>query len=131
MIQKDYVLRQIQQLVQVMAYVLQLKREGKQEEVRAEIDHALQETLGTRMKDLLELGKSELITLCSPNGEFSADMALVLAELLEEEGKMSDISEESTIAQKCFQRALELYEAMVSFGEAVPIDVHDRITRLR
>ena len=130
MIQKDFVLRQIQQLLQVMAHVLQLKREGRQVEAQTEIDNVFLETFGQGINELLELEASALTALCTSSGTLNADMVLVFAELFEEEGEMRHAIGETAIARKCFQKGLELYEAMVASGAAVPIDVYDRITRL-
>lgn len=131
MIQKDFVLRQIQQLVQVLVQVIQRKDEGREAEALALLDQSLLESLDMKIDDLLVLEKPALLALCSSEGRLSADLALVLAELLEERGYMLEKSEPTATAQQCFRRALDLYEAIVATATAVPIDVYERISRLK
>ncbi|MFK7845665.1 MAG: hypothetical protein AB8G77_10215 [Rhodothermales bacterium] len=135
MIQKDFVLRQIQQLVQVMARVLQLKTEGFFEEAADELDIALNETLDTSVKELLTMTEEEILLLCTRDGQLNADIALVLAELLEETDELAvdhalSFENEQHNQEKGARGALFLYKALVSSGKAVPFDIYDRISRL-
>ena len=129
MIQRDFVLRQIQQLVQVLTRVLKLKHEGQGEEVFSVIDTAFQETLGLGVKDLATLPAADLLSLCSENGTLHAQKALVVAELIEATFEEEAIGETGMAGR--MQAALSLYEALIASGEAVPFDIYDRIAHLK
>ena len=131
MIQKDFVLRQIQQLVQVLVQVIQRKDEGREAEALALLGQSLLESLDMQIDDLLDLDKPGLLALCSSEGRLNADLALVMAELLEESGYLLEKREPNATAQECFRKALDLYEAIVATASAVPIDVYERISRLK
>ncbi|MEM8488459.1 MAG: hypothetical protein AAF564_23120 [Bacteroidota bacterium] len=128
MIQRDFILRQIQQLVQVLTRVLKLKQDGQTTEVAAVVDTALQETMGMGLGDLAALPADDLLALCSENGQLHADKAFVVAELLE--ASFIDGVAEDAPANP-LKAALLLYEALVASGEAVPFDIYDRIAYLK
>lgn len=116
-----------------MARVLQLKTEGLIEEAANELGAALRETLDTSVEELHEMSGEEALLLCSRNGQLNADMALVLAELLEETDELSseelvDNGQESQ--DKGAHVALFLYKTLASSGKTVPFDIYDRISRL-
>lgn len=129
MIQRDFVLRQIQQLVQVLARVLKLREDGQTIEVSDVLNTALVETLGLEVREIASLPASELLTLCSENGKLHPEKALVIAELLEV-SLSADVQQAQENARRS-AAALSLYEALVASGEAVPFDIYDRIAALK
>lgn len=130
MIQRDFVLRQIQQLVQALAYVLQLKSVGKTEEAIEAVDNGLRETFGDRMVAFQDLSADELLKWCSTEGALNADLAFAVAEMLEEKGNLLADGPPSK-AQHYYQLSLSLYEKLTASGSAVPFDIYERIERLR
>jgi len=119
-IEKDYILRQVHQLVQALAAVLFNKNAGRQE---LAADHLTQELRLVFEQDLNQLGRmsrEEIIGLCSPGGIWSADLALALADLLREDD-----------APESHERAGWLYDAALESGDLVPLDIHQRIEALR
>ncbi len=133
MIQRDFILRQIQQLVQVLTRVLKLKQEGHPSEVVALVNTGLQETLGMGVQDLASLPPEDLLALCSDNGRLHADKTLVVAELLEAAFDGDAILAKAPGHEPAnpLKAALYLYEALVGAGEAVPFDIYDRISYLK
>ncbi len=129
MIQRDFVLRQIQQLVQVLTRVLKLKHEGLGEDVFSVVDTALQDTLGMGVKDITDLPGPDVVALCKENGQLHAQKALVVAELIEATFDEDAIGQ--TVLVGRMQSVLALYEALVNSGEAVPFDIYDRIAHLK
>lgn len=129
MIQRDFVLRQIQQLVQVLTRVLKLREDGQTTEMAAVLDTALVETLGVDAQALSSLPVDELHALCSEHGKLHPEKALVVAELLEV--SLTDDEQDAEAVGGRRAAALSLYQALVASGEAVPFDIYDRIAALK
>ncbi len=119
MIQKDIILRQVQQLAQALAMVLFNKKERRPELAENHITQALRGVFGRDRADLLIMTKDELVEMCSPGNVYSPDLALALADLLREDGE-----------PEARERAGWLYRAALESGELVPLDIHERITNL-
>jgi len=119
MITRDYVMRQVHQLVQALAQVLFHRREESGEMVQAILEGAVMDVTGLSLERIRNLDRDGLMTLCSPDGTLSGELAVSLADLLRED------TDERTLV-----RARWLYEAALATGSVVPADVHDRIAAL-
>lgn len=120
MIERDYVLRQIQQLIHVLQQVLLHRREGSAARVQEVLAEGLERGLGVELAQLRRLPRGELLTLCGSGEPFFGEKAVTVADLLRE-----DDTPEGR------ERALWLYEAALASGDAVPLDIHQRIGALR
>ena len=120
MIQRDFILRQVHQLAQVLAEVLFRARAGQHEEAQAALADGLASALGVELADVVAMPQEEISLLCAPGGALSGELALALADLL----RASD-------AEGAPRRALWLFEAALDSGAAVPVDIYDTIDRLR
>lgn len=130
MITRDFILRQIQQLVAVLSRVLLLRGTGQNEAIIAEIRLGLSNTeLSTALLDDIE--KEALIGLCSTSNGFSFEKALALADLLREKG-FSERELELDNWYYSLLHALWLYERINSLPNAIkPLDIEHRIESLR
>jgi len=120
MIERDFVLRQIHQLVQVLQAVLFYRRTQEHDRAQEALAEGLAQALGTELVLVRGLAREEVLALCTAGGVFSGEKAVAVADLLRED---------RTSAGR--QRALWLYEAALTAGSAVPFDVHERIAALR
>ena len=120
MITRDFLLRQIHQLVQALAVVLFHKRAEQYDQAQEALTEAVEQTLGLSLERLRQLPRNDLLALCSTGDALSSEKAVALADLLRED---------ETAAGRA--RALWLYEAALEAGGAVPFDVHERIAALR
>jgi hypothetical protein len=120
MIERDFLMRQIHQLVQVLAQVLARKRSDQPVEAQALLEEGLEESLGSPIERIRVLERNELRKLCAFQGEFSGDRAVAVADLLKEDG---------TTAGR--ERALWLYEDALAAGGILPHDILERIEALR
>lgn len=120
MIQRDILLRQVQQLAQILAQVLFHKKEEQVEEAQALIAQGLVEMLGLDVDDLRTRSRDELQALFSDGSRLVEATAIAVADLLRED---------ATEAGR--RRALWLYELALHEGATVPYDVVDRIDALR
>lgn len=119
MITRDFILRQVRQLAQVLAAVLFHKRDRNLEAARAALAEGLETATGTTLDGLCRLDRPDVLALCTEDGTFSVEYATALAELLAED--------EDPAAWK---RAAWLYEAARDAGGPVPFDVDMRIALL-
>ncbi|MEM1127719.1 MAG: hypothetical protein AAGI71_13790 [Bacteroidota bacterium] len=120
MIQRDYILRQVQQLAQVLAQVLFHKRAAQTVEAEQALTEGLEEALGMNLEDVRGLSRQELLALCRPGRTLAGEMSVAVADLLRED---------EVAAGR--ERARWLYEAALANRAVVPFDVHDRIEALR
>ena len=117
-IERDFLLRQIQQAIGVLAQVLLQKRDGSPE-WRASLAAGVQLITGTDPARLAVLGREAVMDLAKDEGEVSPEKAVALADLLRE-------SESGALKT----RAAWLYRAAMEAGGPVPLDVLDRIAAL-
>ena len=135
MFSRDTILRQIQQLVQVLARVLFHKSMHAYDEARREIDEALNDLLGLDATGLDALDRIALLARCREMGGWSGEKALALADLLNERGQLALLEQGEAgrvEAQRWFQHAHALYAEVLSTPDtALPHDIHDRIEALK
>ncbi len=120
MIERDYLLRQIHQLIAVLTQVLLHKREEMPDAAQAVLAEGLENALGRPLAALRTLSRAEMRALCTEGDVFNSAKAVVLADLLREDR-----------AAEGRARALWLYEEALHSGAAVPLDVHARMDALR
>lgn len=123
MIQRDFLLRQIQQAIQVLAQVLLQKRDGTPE-AQATLAEALRQVAGADPAGLAALSREATRDLATDEGTFSPDLAVALADLLRE------AEDPTPHAPALHVRARWLYEDALEAGGPVPYDVMDRIAAL-
>ena len=119
MIEKDFILREVQQLANVLAQVLFRRQLEQKEQVQEVLAEGLEDVLGMSLDTLRGLPRRELVALFAPGGVLSGEKAVAVADLLRE-----DASVEGRM------RARWLYERVLQAGQAVPFDVHERIAAL-
>ncbi|PAP79137.1 hypothetical protein B1759_12325 [Rubrivirga sp. SAORIC476] len=119
MIERDFLLRQVHQLAQVLAAVIGRRGEGDHVEAEEALAEGLQSTLGVRLDRLRAMSRPEVTALVSEDGAVSAEKAVALADVLSE-----DAEAEGRV------RARWLYEAALAVGGPVPFDVQARLDAL-
>lgn len=118
MIERDFLLRQIQQAIQVLAQVLLQKRDGTPE-WRASLADGIRLVTGADPSRLAALSHEEVLGLARDEEAFSPEKAVALADLFRE-------ADERALRV----RARWLYEAAYEAGGPVPHDVLERIAAL-
>jgi hypothetical protein len=119
-ITRDYLLRQVQQLVQVLAAVLLHKRDRELDAARAALAEGVEAATGLPLATLRTLPRADLLDRCTHGGALAVEYAVALAELLAEDDDPG-----------AWRRAAWLYEAARAAGGPVPFDVDTRIALLR
>ncbi|MEM8559698.1 MAG: hypothetical protein AAGG50_17900 [Bacteroidota bacterium] len=120
MFQQDFIVRQVQQLAQVLAQVLFHKRAGEEVEAQDALANGLVAALDLELTTLRTLDRDDLMARFAPAGALSVDTAVALAEVLQEDTE-----------QAGRRRALWLYEAALASGAPVPFGIRERISVLR
>jgi len=120
MITRDFILRQIHQLVQALAQVLLHRQAGARDEALEVLETSIQEVTGVGLDRLRGMNREELIALCGTGDQFSAEKAAAMADLLHEDEDLEGR-----------RRSLWLYEAALEAGAPLPLDVFDRMASLR
>lgn len=129
MITRDFILRQIQQLVQVLARVMMLRSARQEETALQEIDRALSEISG--MDVLLHPGlhREDVLATCGTGNDFNPEKALVLADVLVEK---AELLREEEGRRQYLQYAQWLFQGVLSNeSTAIPLDIYDRMTWIK
>jgi len=110
MFTRDFVMRQIQQLSQVLALVLMKKRLKQPEEAREVISQGMNDALESDLDQILLLNREDTIDLCKKNGHFVSDLAVSIADLLKEDG-----------SGEALERSAWLYKEALTHGGTLPL----------
>ena len=120
MITRDFVLRQVQQMVAALSRVM-LKREAMEYHMAQDIlSQTIREITGSDVEKVRNMTTEELLNLCSQNDVFYSDKAVALADLLREDGFLQDAVGHFDTATLSWTRSVWLYEAASAAGGTVP-----------
>ena len=133
MLQRDVVMREIEQavrvLMHVLAQVMRLKSEERYQEALRSIREAFGD-LGPAPRPVGELSPQALVDLCRSPGRFQVDLAVSMADLLCEEAELL-LRTGSASAPASAARAHALYwAALDAEGAALPMDIGEKLTRM-
>jgi hypothetical protein len=126
MINRDYIMRMIEQLSQVVAKVLLLKEANLHLEALEEINNAGKALLGLNAKAMEQLSDRELLMLWTVGGELDAGKCSLAAGLFKTEGEILDHRGESGKASASFRKGLSLIvETICSLKEGIPSEIKE------
>lgn len=91
MFQRDYVLRLIEQLAKSLGAFVRLKKAKRFDEAQTALAEAAKNVVGIDVDTLLALSLDHVLALFSPGGSLDAGKCLVVAELLYEDGALSEL----------------------------------------
>ena len=119
MIERDFLLRQVHQLAQVLAVVVGRRGDGGAEEAQGALADGVASAMGLSLAELRLMGRAEVEALVTEDGLVMPEKAVALADLLREDAGAAGRV-----------RARWLYEVAVRAGGPVPFDVAARIAAL-
>jgi hypothetical protein len=105
---RDYFMRQIEQLALVLHQILFHKEHKQFEDAERLIDEACRHILGLNLRSLRALSTPDILKLLTYNEITDTGKALVLADLLKEEGELHHAQDHSYKAYICRVKALDL-----------------------
>lgn len=117
-VRSDYLLRIIQQLAQVFARAMGLRRAGKHDEALALLDETSLNTFGLTIRVALALGTSDLVALLKDKHGSTLRTSTLLAELLMHEGDARAEQGSAERARLAHRRALSLVLAAGESADA-------------
>lgn len=118
--QRDYILRMIEQLSQVMARLLLLKTMEERQEALILLEEFYSKLRLPPARLLLRMSDPELLSLISTNGQPDLDKAVGLGMLLKEEGRIHEAMEQYGESAERFRKALYLFLSAERLGTDVP-----------
>ncbi len=120
MIQKDYIMRMIEQLSKFLAKVLFKKNEGNHEEALSIIESAVENMFGLSLELFNTLSAKDIAELLGISKDKSTGgmKCIVAARLLKEKAEIHELEgKDYSFTISCYQKALSLYlQGMLSIG---------------
>ena len=128
--EQDFLMRQIQMLTQLLQQIIFKKNQNQYQEAVQEIQNALSKLTKDHPKSFHQLDFEETLELFTHEETFESELAIAVADLLVEEGKL--LYEESfKRSQKSMGQALILYKKSLQTPDAsVPLDIQNKIHHL-
>jgi hypothetical protein len=122
-VRTDYLLRIIQQLAQVFARALGLRRAGRHDEALALLDESALNTFGLTMRVALALSTQDLVALLTDKHGSTLRSASLLAELLMHEGDTRAEQGAAERGRQAHRRALALVLAAADLPDNTASDL--------
>ncbi len=134
MLQRDFIMRQLYQALQVvmqaLTRVLKLKAEERYGEAIIEINQVFS-GIDLSPRPVGELSADQIVEMCRTTRGFEADLALSIADLITEEGEIRSLQGDEERAHACYEKALSIYrQALKAEGAALPLDIGRRMDHL-
>lgn len=124
-------MRQIRQLGQALARIVQQASEGDPDAVAEAVDEACATHLGASSADLRSVPPERLLAMCEVDGSFSAEAAQTLSKVLKVQGDAHSSRGESEKAGACYGRALLLLRHTLNApGAAVSWQIGTQVAML-
>jgi hypothetical protein len=117
MIRRDYILRMVAELVQVLARVVSLKSRQEYEQALREINAALRELRDGTTDAPDELSLADWIALCRKHEQAASGLLVAVADLLREQGDVLAAQEKPDAAARSRALALGLFLEALLNGE--------------
>ncbi len=109
MFQKDYILRMIEMIGELVAGILGLLKKGKVQEASEELDRVYQEILKEDAAFFQSVPADQLTETLVKEHDYTHGHLEVLSELLYTEGEVQSAKGETNAAKAAYTKALRLY----------------------
>lgn len=131
MITRDYFLRMIHQLAQVIAKVLKLGQVQQYDAAMEEIQHSSKQLLGMDLRMLTTLSDEEYVRLLSLGDRFDVEKCVVAGELLRLVGNVKEKEGDAGEVHHCYTTSLSLFlELLIRESGVLPKEYFDEIELL-
>jgi hypothetical protein len=126
-VQRDYIERMIEQVVQAFAQILELVRAGDLDPALILVHKTRDLVLGPMRPVLERVDAASAVDLV---GQYELDRLRMYAALLGEEGAIHELRGDSARAEQCYHRAVDLYAAISLAGTRLKAADLERIIML-
>jgi hypothetical protein len=116
MIRRDYILRMVQEMVQMLARVMFLKSRREYDQALSEINQALRQ-LGAEVGGQASLSVEDWIALCRKHEPSAAGLMMATADLLREQGEVLTLQEKPAEGHCSRVASLTLFLEAILTGE--------------
>ncbi|WP_040949222.1 DUF6483 family protein [Gorillibacterium massiliense] len=113
MFQRDYILRMIEQMAEMIGTVTGLRKQLKQEQAFELVDELLGRFFRLNSKLLDTLSPKDILDMLSVNGFLEQEKILMLCKLMQEEGELHDSLNQTDEAYRRYMKALYLALAVL------------------
>jgi hypothetical protein len=96
--QRDYIMRLVEQIAALLASVVAKERAGKLSEAKADLDEKARQNIGMNFRDLKRLSPEAVSQLLDSSGGLRYGRAVILAELLLHDAALSETNDQSSDA---------------------------------
>lgn len=109
MLTEDYLMRMISQAIAALMIAIGFRKAGQLQQARQTIYLAIEGLTGIRPEILDRLDNQALVDSLTMHGQIDQERALLLADLLLEQGRLDDQQGQPANAAESYQRSLFLY----------------------
>lgn len=131
MFQRDYFMRMIEQMTEVLGQVMKLRREQKQEEALWVIDELLDKRFRLSSKLIRSLSDDDLMKVMTTNGLLETDHMQAIAILIKQEAELYDELGRENESYGLYMKALRLFVRLSLHGaEPTIVEPREQIAEL-
>ncbi len=131
MIQRDFVLRHIEQLARIIEKIIGWRLSGQHIEAKVLIGTTVKKMLGLDYKLLEGLAVEDLAQLLTTGGEPDPAKLIGAAGLLHQRAEIADIEKDPDTALYCRKKSLALYERVRAMPGTAEFLDEEKIAELR
>ena len=131
MYSRDFILRMIEMLGELIAGILGLIKKGKLQEASEKIEHAYHDFLKEDAAFFRTIPADELTKTLLKEHDYTAGHLEILAELFCAEGELQAANNNIKSAREYFHKALKLYEYIIEDANAFSFKQQGRIPYLK
>jgi len=113
MMQRDYLLRMIEQLSRVLTRILNLRQAKDYEGALTLIDEVFKQTLGLSSEFINSLSNETLLAMLTSLGTLNVEKCFLAATLLKAEGEIENDQDKPDEGYYCYLKALHLFLAIL------------------
>lgn len=109
MIRRDYFLRMIEQFFEALARIITKRKNGAYDQASLDIEQVCKQFVGLKYDLIKDLTPEALIDLLKLGGELDLSKAIILAELLKEDGELCELQRHVHLAVRRYLSSLCLF----------------------
>ena len=133
--QKDYLMKQINELGRVLGKILadlfRLKAQGKVSDSVQFVNQSLKQKIVLGLDELLEIPMNEMLTLLQTEKNFNDENLESLAELMSETAEIHDPKSDQKLSNRLNLRSLEILEFLNEHSGSFSITRENQIRKIK
>ncbi len=131
MLQRDYLMRRIEEMMQLIALALKFRHDGNFGSSEEAIAKAYEEVPNLTQERIATMTPKELLAYFLKNDLASPNFIDMVANILQEEGEVFLLQGDRAKGKDCFAKALELYQYVDQHSTVFSFDRLNKIRRIK